>query len=42
MATRRHEISLRVLKNISTVSAECSIYYVNINEIPNHFTGSLL
>ena len=42
MATRRYEISLPVLKDISPVRAECSIYYVNINEIPNHFTGSLL
>ena len=36
MATRRYEISLRVLKNISRVSA--SMYYINTNEIPNHFT----
>ena len=32
MAARRYEISLRVLKNISRVSA------ANTNEIPNHFT----
>ena len=58
MAARRYEIALRVLKNISRVSAankgknfstqeeisclqaamECSIYYINTNEIPNHFT----
>ena len=36
MAARRYEISLRVLKNISRVSA--SMYYINTNEIPNHFT----
>ena len=33
MAARRYEISLRVLKNISRVSA-----YINTNEIPNYFT----
>ena len=59
MAVRGYEISLRVLKNISRVSAanewiyffntrreisyrqaamQCSIYYINTNEIPNHFT----
>ena len=39
MAARKYEISLRVLKNISRVSAKkCSIYYININDIPNHFT----
>ena len=58
-ATRRFDISLRVLKNILRVSAanewniffntrreishlqatmKCSIYYINTNEIPNHFT----
>ena len=37
MAAWRYEFSLRVLKNISRVSA-CSIYYINTNEIPNHFT----
>ena len=37
MAARRYEISLRVLKNISRVSA-CSIYYIDTNELPNHFT----
>ena len=36
MAAQRYEISLRVLKNISRVSA--SMYYINTNEIPNHFT----
>ena len=36
MAARRYEISLRVLNNISRVSA--SIYYINTNEIPNHLT----
>ena len=36
MAARRYEISLRALNNISRVSA--SIYYINTNEIPNHFT----
>ena len=35
--TWRYEISLQVLKNISQVSA-CSIYYINTNELPNHFT----
>ena len=35
--TWRYEISLRVLKNISQVSA-CSIYYINTNELPNYFT----
>ena len=34
MAARRYEISLRVLKNISRVSAAI----INTNEIPNHFT----
>ena len=34
-AARRYEISLPVLKNISRV---CAIYYINSNEIPNHFT----
>ena len=43
MAARRYQISLRVLKNISRVSdlqaaMQCSIYYINTNEIPNHFT----
>ena len=48
MAARRYEISLRVLKNISLntrreisylqAALECSIYYVNTNEILNHFT----
>ena len=43
MAARRYEISLRVLKNILRVSATNifstrSIYYINTNEIPNHFT----
>ena len=46
MAARRYEISLRVLKNISRVSAanEWNIfstryfYYINTSEIPNHFT----
>ena len=37
MAAWRYEFSLRVLKNISRVSA-CSIYFINTNEIPNHFT----
>ena len=63
MATRRYEISLWVLKNISRVSAanewnifntrreisylqaaiKCSInfYYMNTNEIPNHFTETV-
>ena len=36
MAVRRYEISLRVLKNISRVSA--SNYFINTNELPNHFT----
>ena len=36
MARRRYEISLRVLKNISRVSA--SNYFINTNELPNHFT----
>ena len=36
MAAQRYEISLRVLKNISRVRA--SMYYINTNEIPNHFT----
>ena len=36
MAVRRYEISLRGLKNISRVRA--SIYYINTNELPNHFT----
>ena len=35
MAARRCEISLRVLKNISRVSA---VFYINTNELPNHFT----
>ena len=34
MTARRYEISLRVLKNISRVSAAI----INTNEIPNHFT----
>ena len=34
MAARRYEISLRVLQNISRVSAAI----INTNEIPNHFT----
>ena len=34
MVARRYEISLRVLKNISRVSAAI----INTNEIPNHFT----
>ena len=50
MAARRYESSLRMLKNISRVSAAKSeiffqheiyyifIYYINTNEIPNHFT----
>ena len=55
MAARRYEISLRVLKNISRVSAANTqiikrrrnfvspsghvrfFYYINANEIPNHF-----
>ena len=61
MAARRYEISLRVLKNISRVSAAnewnifnttreisylqaamlCSIYYINTNEIPYHFTETV-
>ena len=36
MAVQRYEISLRVLKNISRVSA--SNYFINTNELPNHFT----
>ena len=36
MAVRRYKISLRVLKNISRVSA--SNYFINNNELPNHFT----
>ena len=36
MAVRRYEISLRVLKNISRVSA--SNYFINTNELPNQFT----
>ena len=35
MAARRYEISLRVLKNISRVSA------ANTNEILNHFTKGI-
>ena len=46
MAARTYESSLRVLKNISRVSAanEWNIfstryfYYINTSEIPNHFT----
>ena len=49
MAARRYEIFLRVLENISRVSAanewnifstreNISLYYINTNEIPNHFT----
>ena len=50
MAARRYEISLRVLRTseiffntrreISYLQAAmlCSIYYINTNEIPNHFT----
>ena len=36
MAERRYEISLRVLKNISRVSAD----YINTNEIQNHFSST--
>ena len=38
MAVRRYEISLRVLKNILQATMLCSIYYINTNEMPNHFT----
>ena len=39
MAARRLEISLRVLKNISRVSAIfIIIIIINTNEIPHHFT----
>ena len=47
MAAQRYEISLRVLKyffskrrEISYLQAamQCSFYYINTNEIPNHFT----
>ena len=46
MAVRRYEISVRVMKSISRVSAaiegkisqQCSIYYINNTEMQNHFT----
>ena len=38
MAARKYEVSLGVLKNISTMFRECSICYINTNESPNHFT----
>ena len=46
MAVRRYEISVRVMKSISRVNAtiegkisqQCSIYYINTTEMPNHFT----
>ena len=48
MALPRYEISLWVLKNIFfntrgeilhlLAAMQCSIYYINTNEIPNHFT----
>ena len=39
MAARRYEISLRE-REISYLQAvmHCSIYYINSNEMPNHFT----
>ena len=42
MAARKYGISLRVLKNISRVSAKkCSIYYINTNEIPIGVKGAI-
>ena len=54
MAARRYEISLRVLKNIEKffqhereisylqAAMQCTIYYINTNEIPHHFTLTVL
>ena len=42
MAARKYGVSLRVLKNISRVSAKkCSIYYINTNEIPIGVKGAI-
>ena len=41
MAARRYEMSLRVLANewnIFSTRENISLYYINTNEIPNHFT----